>query len=539
MEATQPKVSVVIATYNRLPMLERLLANLAEQTLEPSSYEVVVVDDGSREPVAPALTGKQLPYHLHVETQANAGQAAARHNGVQHARGDLLVFTDDDMQVGPDFLAQHLSSHPEGSRRAVLGAIKAPPDEGKKPLWERWHQKLLESFTDRCMKGVKPRGNNVYTANFSTRRADYLAVGGFDVTLRRFEDAELGLRLEKAGVEIAFNADAVTLNSSDHTSWANWKRLTELYGISETRVSHKHPDLRHASPWRFWPDLNRVSKPLLFATSIVPPVSRSVVKPVFLVAQAAEKLGFEAAAMAGTTLVYGMNYYRGVRVELGSAANFIADKRRYFALEAGGAGNKASPLQRFVADVMADHAIIRHYEEKYGSTKVSSGNLVRDAVQKVGLQIMVGVRGMRLVRDLGIPLAPKVASRLLRHLYGSDIHWDTEFAPGVVLVHGMGLAISNEAHVGPGCIIFQNVCLGMGIDPVTRATGAPTLEGNVHVGPGATLLGPITIGEGSKIMAGCTVTASVPPGSIVEAPTPVVRSRAKGPKGGPRSNTAA
>jgi len=539
MEATQPKISVVVATYNRLAMLERLLSNLAAQDLDPATFEVVVVDDGSREPVAPVLAKKQLPFHLHVETQANAGQAAARHRGVTAAQGEIIVFTDDDMQVGKDFLAQHLAFHPEGSRRAVLGYIKPPPEEGKKPLWERWHQRLLETFAERCIQGMKPRGNHVYTANLSVRRADYMAVGGFDVTLRRFEDAELGLRLEQAGVEIVFNPDAVTLNSSDHTSWSNWKRLSELYGISEARVAKKHPDLRHASPWRFWPDLNRVSKPVLFATALVPPVSRNIAKPVFLAAAAAEKLGLQGAAMAGTTLVYGINYYRGVRLELGSAAAFIADKRRYFA---EGQGGKASPLQKFVADVMADYGMVRHYESKYaepGAPSITSGNLVRDTVQKIGMQIMLGTRAMRLVRDLGIPVAPKVVSRLMRHLYGSDIHWDADFEPGIVIVHGMGLAISNAAKVGPGCIIFQNVCLGMGIDPVTREAGAPTLEGNVHVGPGATLLGPITIGAGSKIMAGCCVTQSVPANSVVEAHTPAVKSRAKGPKGGPRSNTAA
>jgi serine O-acetyltransferase len=94
-----------------------------------------------------------------------------------------------------------------------------------------------------------------------------------------------------------------------------------------------------------------------------------------------------------------------------------------------------------------------------------------------------------------------------------------------MIVHGMGLAISHAARVARGCILFQNVTLGMGIDPTTRRTGAPTLERNVHVGPGATLIGPITIGEGSKVMAGAVVTRSVPPGSVVETPPPEVRPR--------------
>ena len=138
---------------------------------------------------------------------------------------------------------------------------------------------------------------------------------------------------------------------------------------------------------------------------------------------------------------------------------------------------------------------------------------------------MVAIRWMRLLRDLRVPLGAKITSRFIRHLYGSDIHWDAELAPGVLLVHGFGLAISHAARVGPGCILFQNVCLGMGVDAASRQTGAPTLEAGVHVGPGATLLGPITVGASSKLMAGVTVTTSVPPSSVVEAVVPQVRSR--------------
>ena len=60
----------------------------------------------------------------------------------------------------------------------------------------------------------------------------------------------------------------------------------------------------------------------------------------------------------------------------------------------------------------------------------------------------------------------------------------------------------------------------------TKLGGAPLLEKNVHVGIGATLYGPITVGEGTKIMAGCVLSRSVPARSIVEAPTPQVGSRA-------------
>jgi serine O-acetyltransferase len=132
---------------------------------------------------------------------------------------------------------------------------------------------------------------------------------------------------------------------------------------------------------------------------------------------------------------------------------------------------------------------------------------------------------MHFFRDAGATPAAMICSRLIRHLYGSDIHWDAKLEPGIQIVHGMGLAISPKACVGKDVILFQNVTLGESTHPKTRASGAPIVGRSVHVGPGATLLGPIEIGEGSKIMASCVVTESVPPHSLVVAPEPDVRAR--------------
>ena len=180
---------------------------------------------------------------------------------------------------------------------------------------------------------------------------------------------------------------------------------------------------------------------------------------------------------------------------------------------------------RLRSGLREDHAAIRRYVTKYGSAEGNVGSLSGDLVRKVGLQIMAAYRLMRYFHEARWPLFPMLASRLTRHLFGCDIHWKAELAPGVMIVHGMGLCISHGARVASGAILFQNVTLGEGIDPVTREVGAPRLENDVHVAPGATLLGPIVVGAGSKIMAGCVLRESVPPGSLVEAPVPVVRPR--------------
>jgi serine O-acetyltransferase len=184
----------------------------------------------------------------------------------------------------------------------------------------------------------------------------------------------------------------------------------------------------------------------------------------------------------------------------------------------------ARAFRTMVGAVREDHRMLRHYDAKYAPEREDISGLPRDLVTRVGFQILVAYRGMRFCSEARIPLAPQVASRLIRHVYGSDIHWEAQMDPGVVLVHGMGLAISRAASVETGAILFQNVTLGMSTDAAGRS-GAPTVERDVHVGAGSTIVGPITLGARSKVTANCFVRASVPPDSLVEAPQPNVSAR--------------
>lgn len=193
---------------------------------------------------------------------------------------------------------------------------------------------------------------------------------------------------------------------------------------------------------------------------------------------------------------------------------------------AGFAGRVRGALRSMVAAVREDHAMLQHYDAKYASDVRGAGaSLPKDLVTRIGFQMLAACRVMRFCVDAGIPVAPKVASRLIRHAYGSDVHWEAQLEPGIVVVHGMGLAVSGAARVERGAILFQNVTLGMSLDPASGTSGAPVIERDVHVGAGSTLVGPITVGARSKVTANCFVRESVPPDSLVEAPAPTVSLR--------------
>ena len=186
----------------------------------------------------------------------------------------------------------------------------------------------------------------------------------------------------------------------------------------------------------------------------------------------------------------------------------------------------ANPFLTFFRSVRADYGTVQRYRSKYHGDERSFSRLPVDAVAKIGFQMMIAMRTMRLLRDAKVPLLPQVASRLIRYAYGAEVHWNTTLRDGIAIVHGTGLVLSHRATVGEGCILFHNVTLGEGLDPETRESGAPTLGRDVHVGPGATLLGPIHVGDGSKIMAGAVLTRSVPPGSLVRPADSIVTERA-------------
>lgn len=188
-------------------------------------------------------------------------------------------------------------------------------------------------------------------------------------------------------------------------------------------------------------------------------------------------------------------------------------------------GKLRGALTSLVASVRADQETVHRFHHRYGGKEEEGTPLPRDLIEKIGLQLMAAYRVMRFFEEVEAGVAARLASRLIRHLYGSDIHWNAEIAPGVMVVHGMGMAISHSAKIDQDVLLFQHCTLGEGRHPDTKEVGAPHVEEGAVIGAGATLLGPITIGARSKIMPGCVVLRSVPPGSIVESPASVVKSR--------------
>jgi serine O-acetyltransferase len=121
-----------------------------------------------------------------------------------------------------------------------------------------------------------------------------------------------------------------------------------------------------------------------------------------------------------------------------------------------------------------------------------------------------------------IPLIPRILSQLTRFFTGVEIHPGATIGKGFFIDHGMGVVIGETTEIGDNCVLFHNVTLGgTGKHKKKRH---PTLGNSVFVGTGATLLGPLNVGNNVRIGANafiimhdvpdnCTVVGS--PGKIV------------------------
>lgn len=231
------RLSVVVPTYNRAEVLRVCLASLAAQTYPRDRFEVLVVDDGSTDDTPEVV--RSFEVHLpvrYLRQAANRGRAAARNRGIQQARGDVVVFVDSDVFPVPGFLAAHAEIHAR-SDRAV----------GRGPLLLTHH---LDDPFGRPPLLPDPSPAFLDTANASVRREHLLAVGGFDEGFRHYgwEDADLGIRLRKAGLRRVFSRRALAYHYQPPTTPEDLPEvLEELLRKEEERARmavrflRKHP----------------------------------------------------------------------------------------------------------------------------------------------------------------------------------------------------------------------------------------------------------------------------------------------------------
>tara|TARA_B100000475_G_scaffold112830_1_gene82335 strand:- start:1425 stop:2372 length:948 start_codon:yes stop_codon:yes gene_type:complete len=238
-------VSVVIPTYNRRPILEKCLLALEQQQTSGTPverYEVVVVDDGSTDGTPTWLRQNTDRFaHVRLIEQVHGGPAEGRNRGVEHARGDVIVFIDSDLVVTPVFLAKHAEALQQswsrtGDRLCFTYGAVINTANFEEPTKERHKLRDLSWAY-------------FATGNVAIDRSILQRSGLFDTGFRLYgwEDLELGERLRRMKVRLIKCPDAVGYHWHPALSLDQIPRLIEVEG-ERARMGllfyRKHPTRR-------------------------------------------------------------------------------------------------------------------------------------------------------------------------------------------------------------------------------------------------------------------------------------------------------
>lgn len=201
------EVSVVCSTYQRAHRLPEWFRALEAQTFAKDRFEVVIVDDGSkdatREVLAELVANSALNVNLILQPQ-NKGAATGRNTAIRAAQAELLAFTDDDCAPAPDWLETGITRLRVGDADIVVGRTEPNPDQAtnKGPF-------------SRTLRITERSGRFfMQTCNIFYKKADILAVGGFDEKFvdKGGEDTDMGWRIVDSGRSVTFAPDALVFH---------------------------------------------------------------------------------------------------------------------------------------------------------------------------------------------------------------------------------------------------------------------------------------------------------------------------------------
>lgn len=247
MNSKKPKISVIVCTYNRAKKLGPCLTALQNQSLPQDDYEIIVVNDGSKDDTLKVLKD----YNLRIVTNnPNQGLAQSRNNGVKAARADILAFTDDDCISDKNWLESLLGAYDDQTVDAVGGKIvpyqtnhwllkyyeinnplaHLPADFANSPSFmHRFAQYLKRLFElgtlseddkDLCM---------IVGANMSMRRSAFETACGFDGSRRNADDEIFWKKLKVArpDARLVYQQNAIIQHAFDSSFkdalWRNQK----------------------------------------------------------------------------------------------------------------------------------------------------------------------------------------------------------------------------------------------------------------------------------------------------------------------------
>ena len=235
------RFSVIVPAYNAAKTLPALLASLSLQSFQ--DFELVLVDDCSRDMTA--RIAESYPCRL-LRMTKNRGPACCRNEGAQAALGEILVFTDSDCEVAPNWLDRMNQHFRNGDVGAMMGRLVLRPSTflgdsisalgfpaggsiGFDKIWKVDKEGLTDSLS---------------SCNCAVRKSLFWKIGGFDESFPYAggEDSLFAYHLKKAGCRIRFCPDVVAYHGARDSlrSFLRWQfRRGQSSYIFSTKVRER------------------------------------------------------------------------------------------------------------------------------------------------------------------------------------------------------------------------------------------------------------------------------------------------------------
>lgn len=318
--------SVVIPTFNRKAQLIKVIEGLENQSFPKDDFEVIIISDGSTDGTNEYLKSLETPLCIRPIFQPNQGVAATRNNGVNHAKGKLILFVDDDVVPHPDLLKQHLSSHQQHSLQEhviVIGPMLNPPNHNYEP-WVEWEQLMLYKQYEAMDRGDwEPTARQFYTGNCSIHFSYWQQFGGFDPEFRRAEDVELAYRMADKGAHFVWNNQAIGYHFAQR-SYASWLNTPYAYGCNDVIFTRDHgqswlvPTIMKEYGGR------RALIRMANAICLDRPMISNLVQSLFFgIAKLSHRLNIKKIYIAGFSLIFNLRHYQGMSDKLGGRDKFF------------------------------------------------------------------------------------------------------------------------------------------------------------------------------------------------------------------------
>lgn len=242
---TPPEIAVVVPTHRRPDRLRRLVDALSQQTMDPSRWELIVVDDCSGDDRVDRLLA-ELPRLVRcrasaLRTPRNGGPAVARNLGWQATRAPIVAFIDDDVVPGAGWLEAGSREFADSAVGVVQGHTTLPEGVAQEDLshWVIWRR-------------IEEAGPYFEGCNIFYRRAALAEVGGFDEELGWWgEDASLGWRVVERGWSSSFSNTAIAAHDAEMRG-LRWSVVNGWCEQHLVILAARHPGFRRDAFWRPW-----------------------------------------------------------------------------------------------------------------------------------------------------------------------------------------------------------------------------------------------------------------------------------------------